>query len=176
MLDAREPTKVVVMRVEVNISAGSNESPSWWRLPATHFRLLCRETTGREKTCESFYPVGYVYYDADAKSVKAVFGPEDVDGKVEPAKLILERPMLSGVYGNDRYGTGKVPQDKINMMIDWIYVLPKNAAPEALFFRRVDAVKTPVVSGTFNPSALREKMLTTPSPEELQTKRGRRGR
>jgi uncharacterized membrane protein required for colicin V production len=172
VLDPAESSKVVVMRAEVNVSA-ADDADDWWRLPATHFRLLCRESLGRNKTSRSFYPVGYVYYDDDAKSVKAVIAPEGAENSIEPAKLILERPKDAGVYGDDKYGAGKISQDKINLVMDWIYVLPKSATPEALFFRRADAVKISGVTGAFTPSALREKMLTTPPPEDKNAKRRR---
>ncbi|MBN1942744.1 MAG: CvpA family protein [Phycisphaerae bacterium] len=166
VLDAHESTKVVVIRTAVNVSAADDPTPHWWRLPATHFRLLCREMQGNKKVYVSYYPVGYVYYDLDTKAVRAVLGPEDADGNIEPAKLILERPADAGVYGEEKYGTGKIPQDKINLVMDWIYVLPRSATPETLFFRRVDIADVPRSAGAFNPSALREYMLTTPPPDK----------
>ncbi|MBN1554543.1 MAG: CvpA family protein [Phycisphaerae bacterium] len=174
VLGEHEPTKVVVVRAEVNVSATDEPTPHWWRLPATHFRLLCVESTGGVKQHRSFYPVGYVYYDLDAKAFKVVAAPEGADNRPEPAKLILERPKESGVYGDDKYGQGKIAQDKINLVMDWIYVLPRNADPEALYFRRVEAVKTPKISGKFTPAALREKMLTTPTEEEKKARQGKR--
>lgn len=170
--EKHDPTKVVVVRVEVNVAAASNEKPFWWRLPATHFRLLCAKP-GTTKTYESFYPVGYVYNDAEAGGIKVVAAPEDAEGNTEPAKLIVMRPDRAGVYGDDRYGKGKIAQDKINLTVDWIYVLPKDVTPEALFFRRVDAVKTPAAVKTFTPSALKEKMLTNPLPEEKKRRHRR---
>lgn len=164
-LPPHEPSRVVVVRAALNVSAADDAEPHWWRLPATHFRLRCRTTMrGTAKKYISLYPVGYVYYDLAAKTVKAALAPENAEKQVEPARLILERPSEAGVYGEERYGRGTIPQEKINLVMDWIYVLPRSATPETLFFRRVDVLQ-PQSGGTFNPSALREKMLTTP-PEE----------
>lgn len=112
--------------VRVKISKDAADSDDWWRLPATHFRLVTAD--GR-----SSYPVAYLMgqkVDEKGKSAEATweaaFAPLDSsENKTQVANLIVERP---------------VDKDHQDLVIDWVYRMPggDNDAPRWLVFRQAE--------------------------------------
>lgn len=76
------PSKVVVIRVSVNESA--RDADGWWRLPGSHFRLVCRKESGE---ATSYYPLGYMARSANL--FECVPAPSK-EGRLEMANLIVE--------------------------------------------------------------------------------------
>jgi hypothetical protein len=114
-------SKVIVIRVKVDQSAADKDK--WWRLPATHFRLISR--TGR-----SYYPVGYMVRSPEG----AVCVPAPtVEGNLQVTQLIVERPV-----GAER-----------SLAIDWAFRLLPDETPSTLVFRRVSYASVPKPLLTF---------------------------
>jgi hypothetical protein len=101
-------TKVVVVRTSVD--RGAADKDGWWRLPATHFRLV--SDSGR-----SYYPVGYMI--RSATGLACVPAPSE-EGRLQVAQLIVEHQA----------GGNKT------IAIDWAFRLLPQDAPTTLVFRR----------------------------------------
>ena len=115
-------TKLLVVHATVNRSAADTDG--WWRLPATHFRLVGE--SGR-----SYYPLGYVGRSA-AGAIEPVLAPSE-EGALQITQLIVEQQ------------TGK----EKNLSVDWVYrVLLRDDAdgydtPDTLIFRRASQASVP---------------------------------
>ena len=108
-----DETKVVVVRVKVNQSARSErKDDNWFRLPATHFRLVAK--SGR-----SFYPVGYLTY-AGVWRLNTAKTEEQV---AKVGEILVTRPWQK------KGGPAK-------LTVDWVYRLPQAESPVYLAFRR----------------------------------------
>jgi hypothetical protein len=118
-----DDSRLVILRVRVNNAA--RDEDGWWRLPATHFRLLTQDKQGRRL---SIYPIGYVYYN-EVDAQWKVETPPSANNTAQPVQLFLARPKDAG-YDDWLY-------------IDWIYQLPETAIPEALYFRRTVVARPP---------------------------------
>ena len=154
------PTKVLIVRVSVNVSA-SGDKKDWWRLPGTQFRLYCKE----KDTYRSYYPIGYLYYDTQTRRWNAALPPSD-DNVIQPARLIVMRPKKAAGY-DLIYGEGTIPQKDLNLVVDWVYRIPADSIPQTVFFRRIDGAKVKEVQEGFPRSELLPKALKTiPSGEE----------
>jgi uncharacterized membrane protein required for colicin V production len=101
-------TKVIVVRATVD--RGAADKGGWWRLPATHFRLV--SDSGR-----SYYPVGYMI--RSATGLVCVPAPSQ-EGRLQVARLIVEHQM-----GREK-----------TVSIDWAYRLLPQDTPTTLVFRR----------------------------------------
>ncbi len=108
-------TKVIVVRAIVD--RGAADKDGWWRLPATHFRLV--SDSGR-----SYYPVGYMVRSATGSA--CVPAPSD-DGHLQVTQLVVEHPG-----DKDRA-----------VFIDWAYRLLPQDTPTTLVFRRHCQVAVP---------------------------------
>jgi hypothetical protein len=137
---------VCIVRVSIGQDA-ANAEDNWWRLPATHFRLLCLDAQGRPFDA---YPVAYTFWNTTNRKLEAVWYGED---EAVPAALIVERPT-SVIQEN----AGENPE---MLTIDWVYELPAGAQPKQCWFRRT--VGTPVEGitegfpTTVHDDALRDK-------------------
>ena len=101
----------------------------WWRLPATHFRLRCRSRNSQGEY-KSFFPVGYIYYEDKEKPL------------VEKGKNRLDLSVLrdfdASLYDQPTEEEARLPRnaEQAYLTIDWVYHIPKDEIPEAIFFRR----------------------------------------
>jgi len=141
-------TKVVVIRAAVSESARGEDG--WWRLPATHFRLVTK--AGR-----SCYPVGYLLHRAGRW--EPVIPPRQ-DNAPQYAKLSVEREHHSGLG---------------QLNIDWAYRIPLDEEPDYLVFRRLAKadIKAVAKSNPLSAGALKEVKVTRRQPRR---RRGRRNR
>jgi hypothetical protein len=139
--EENQRSRVIVVRVTVNRKAAdpseesredNRKTGSYWRLPATQFRLAWHD--GR-----NFYPVGYLTSpnSQHAKRMKDEnefmrdqwymwIPPKDDDGNLAYTKLAILRPTVDG----------KAKRDKL--VVDWVFRLPADvrrpaapAEPEA---------------------------------------------
>ncbi|MDY6912854.1 MAG: CvpA family protein [Planctomycetota bacterium] len=112
LLDTIETTKAMVVRVSV--AASARDDDNWWRLPATHFRLVCQ--SGR-----SFYPLGYLTYVRTER----------------PAWQLIAAPVENKLA---QIGALAVPRPWKNEMesltVDWVYRVPTEQEPAYVVFRR----------------------------------------
>ena len=113
-----EETSILTIRVKVDESA-RNEKDDWWRLPATHFRLVCKN--GR-----SYYPVGYLTHVADWQVNTA----KSEDGFAKVADILVARPW------SKEGGPHK-------LIIDWIYRISSDDKPSYVVFRRTAKASPP---------------------------------
>ncbi|MDY7010525.1 MAG: CvpA family protein [Planctomycetota bacterium] len=117
----RDDTKVLAIRVSISQSA-RNEDDNWWRLPATHFRLVCK--SGR-----SFYPVGYLTYTANWQ----------VNTSVSDKEITQIGDILVARQWHSKGG----PE---NLFVDWLYRIPTGEKASYLVFRRTAKDDLPLVS------------------------------
>ncbi len=119
-----EPVTLAV-RVAVGEQA-RDASDKWWRLPATHFRLVT--ASGR-----SFYPVAYLTARAGQYSFNPP-PPSESEEEIAQARI--------GDLCVQRDGAGKGGPRKL--IVDWIYRLPadEDYKPSYMVFRR--AAKAPM--------------------------------
>jgi len=127
--------KVIVVKTVLAASV-ANEKDKWYRLPATHFRLLTDKYKGH-------YPLAYLLYgQKDEKGTPLASGwqliaaPYEED-RLQIGKLIVQRP-------------GK-KQGK-TLAVDWVYRIGKDEKPIQLIFRRTAKVRIQKVIKGF-PSA-----------------------
>lgn len=105
-------TDILVVRVRVDELA-RNQNDNWYRLPATHFRLLTE--SGR-----SFYPVDYLTH----AGIWRLNAQRDDKGNSKICDILIARPW-------DSNGGPK------KLVVDWVYRLPAKERPQAVIFRRV---------------------------------------
>jgi hypothetical protein len=117
----KDDTKVLLLRVSIDESA-RNEDDNWWRLPATHFRLVCE--SGR-----SFYPVGYLTYSAQWQVNTLV--SEKVITQI--GDIIVSRPWQA---------KGGSP----SLAVDWLYRIPSDQKPQYVVFRRTTSAMMPPIA------------------------------
>jgi hypothetical protein len=141
-------SRTIVIRTAINAAASGEDD--WWRLPGTHFRL--RGDDGR-----SYYPLAYLIYEGDFRAELPVMNDNDLP---QPALLVVERPLDAGVYGDDKYGRGKIPEDQINLRVDWVWRLPVGVTPVSLTFRQIDRQPIPAVQGELPEKKLKDRALT----------------
>lgn len=120
----RDDTKVLTIRVSISESA-RNKDDNWWRLPATHFRMVCK--SGR-----SFYPVGYLTYTATWQVNTDVSD----DGITQVGDILVARQWQPK-------GGGK------NLVIDWLYRIPAGEKAAYVVFRRTAKAELPPVTTAF---------------------------
>jgi hypothetical protein len=134
------------------------KADTWWRLPATHFRLLCSVEEYGEVQYRSYYPEGYIYYYGDGiyDETGIVRDPIDTSSAtvgMNPGKnrlmLTVERDLKAAFYDSETNQNGEVKvvqlrSDKANLVIDWVFRIPEGAIPLKMYFRRCAAAKIPV--------------------------------
>ncbi|MCK4602484.1 MAG: hypothetical protein KAU28_08455, partial [Phycisphaerae bacterium] len=114
-------SKVVIVRVSVDEQA--RDEDNFWRLPATHFRLVAEG--GR-----SYYPLGYLtYWGVNRRGERALgrhqwqlAAPQISEGKLQVARCIVER---------------KFENDVKLLTVDWVYRLPTDEEADYMVFRRL---------------------------------------
>ncbi len=148
-LPGRQGSRIVIVRLAVSAEA-RNEDDNWWRLPATHFRLV--SDTGR-----SHYPVAYLTAQEvvtvrrglnwDKPTVpKAAHWLGHMPPRTDQGKLLLADLVVSHKW-HDSIG----PE---NLVIDWVYLVPREQNPEYVAFRRVavsDVLPKAITKGAWPP-------------------------
>ena len=117
----KDDTKVLTIRVSIDESA-RNENDDWWRLPATHFRLVCEG--GR-----SFYPVGYLTHAADWR----------VNTSVSDKQIAQVGDILVARQWRSEGGPKK-------LLVDWLYRIPSGEKPSYVVFRRTAKAELPPIT------------------------------
>ncbi len=116
LLDPTEPTRDLVVRVEIDESAGDigGNKEATYRLPATHFRMV-------SKSGRSYYPVAYLTY---GRGGWEAHGAPVEDNRTQIARLIVARPLSNQLR---------------KLTVDWVFRIPNNEQedPEYIVFRRV---------------------------------------
>jgi uncharacterized membrane protein required for colicin V production len=121
---------IVIVRTVVRDFACDEDN--WYRLPATHFRLVAKVKDDKgDEVNRSYYPVAYLTY-AGAWRVNAVqdgnrllVGDLEVDRPAKPREIDAEKPA-----------TNPAPS---KLVVDWVYCLPAGAQLKSMVFRRTDA-------------------------------------
>jgi len=132
LVDPAVPTKIIIVRVAVDESAregdSSGKARNWWLLPATHFRLRCE---GKESSA-SHYPVGYLIH-TPAGGWELMPAPTTNNNVPAMTKLVLARPLDKGRQ------TAEGKKAHRELVVDWVWRIPKDQQPKAVFFRLVAA-------------------------------------
>ncbi|HUU21478.1 MAG TPA: CvpA family protein, partial [Phycisphaerae bacterium] len=134
LLDDNTLTRIVVVRVKVNESArNESEDDNWWRLPATHFRLVTRDKEGE---IQSHYPVAYLTWGEGRIEDRKMSRLQGTRGwRSHPAEKRDDKRPLIGKLGVQRpWQEQGGPAD---LTIDWVYRIGREQTPESLIFRRV---------------------------------------
>ncbi len=113
-------TKVLTIRVGIDESA-RDEIDNWWRLPATHFRLVCE--SGR-----SFYPVGYLTHAASWQ----------VNTSVSDKQITQVGDILVARQWRSKGGP--------KLLVDWLYRIPSGEKPSYVVFRRTAKAELPPIT------------------------------
>jgi uncharacterized membrane protein required for colicin V production len=130
-----EGDKDLTYIVRVTVSAKAKDQDNWFRLPATHFRLVTESNGG----CHFYYPVAFLTFSRkppkDEKfDWKAIFGERSPDAKgPNIGGLAIER---------------NVPDA---LTIDWVYKVPAGQTPQTIVFRGMSKVQLPAATPV-NPS------------------------
>ena len=167
-----EGMKRVVVRVTIGEeAAGMGGKISWWRLPATQFKLTCR-TDGKGPVA-NYYPVAYLYKEKGTTQAFQVASAPDTDGKPQMTQLIVVRPVTSGT--TDRGGMSDDKKDSstnLRLVVDWVYNIPTDATPTAITFRghQSEPIESVLPRG---PKTSRHS-LRMPDKDELKVKNLRR--
>jgi hypothetical protein len=154
--------QILVIRVSINASASGDDD--WWRLPGTQFRLVC--------DCDplapiDLYPVGYLYTSLMRREWK-LHPAETKDGQLDLAGLAVVRPLDAARYLRSE----KLSEDKINLVVDWVFTIPQDSTPQRLIFRGTDQADLPPAKPFADqPIQMRVKTLT---PEPSAKSRSRR--
>ena len=119
LLSPLAETAVYVVRLTVDELA--RDTDDWYRLPATHFRLVT-------ESHKSYYPVGYLTFCGRWRVETAL----DEAGKCRVAKVVVARPW-------QKAGGPK------QLLVDWVYRLPADEKPREVIFRRVARAELPAV-------------------------------
>lgn len=122
--------KTLIVRLTVSEHV-RNDEDNWWRLPATHFRLV--SDTGR-----SYYPVAYL-----TKRILASLGrdsvPETRDALWQchtPDNDDEGRPLLGDLAVQHQWHSQGGPGQ---LNLDWVYSIPMGEKAVRVVFRRVAA-------------------------------------
>ena len=105
-LRGQAQTNILIVRVAVDASAA--DADKWWRLPATHFRLIGKDGN-------SAYPVAYLFVGQGRWQVAAA--PVE-EGQTRITSLVAARSAESG-----------------KMTVDWVFRVDPNFVADTLSFR-----------------------------------------
>ncbi len=186
--DAGDDDNIYVVRVEIAKDAADEDR--WWRLPATHFRILAQNVDG-----ESFdtYPIAYAYWDG-TQSLLARQPEKKEDAAPQPADLIVVRPTSAtpsddkddepkngeaeeadGDDDDDDKKTRKKKKKKKGgssssmLRVDWVYRLPAETTPKECWFRRIAGATIKaddILEGSEYTDARRDDALQTKELDE----------
>ena len=145
--DPKKRTIVVRLSVSEDVR---HEKDNWWRLPATHFRLV-------SDASRSYYPIAYLTaLTVDTIGSRNAPEPKEANWKCHlPLKDDMKRTLLADLIVEHRWYAGQK-----ELVIDWVYAVDRGEKVDRIVFRRV-AIKT-VAKDKIIPSW----PLTKPSPAE----------
>ncbi|NLW87708.1 MAG: CvpA family protein [Planctomycetes bacterium] len=129
--------KMVVVRVQVAESA--RDEDGWWRLPATHFRLVTTDESGNP--C-SQYPLGYL--------TNKEHPPIQRGGKLQPAINEYWAAVVPPIDGANGAKVGLMAvqrkwENTPKLTIDWIYRIKTGHKPAYVAFRRTARESAPAI-------------------------------
>jgi hypothetical protein len=174
--DAGDDDNVYVVRVSIAKDAAGEDR--WWRLPATHFRILAQDIDGK---AFDTYPIAYAYWDG----TQSLLAREPKkEGDPQPADLIVVRPTSATPTNEDKNkpdaneedddegdddkkkNKKKKKSDNSSSMlrIDWVYRLPAETTLKECWFRRIAGAPikpTDIKEGSEYTAALRDDALQT---------------
>lgn len=118
-------TVVMIVRVKVNPRA-RDEKSAWWRLPATHFRLV-------DPGGKSHYPLGYLYYYHRNDLAARWQGRRRLEGVVDKWNLVPapRRDAENAEAGETppalvtRLALERPHKGRTVLTIDWVFRLPE---------------------------------------------------
>jgi hypothetical protein len=166
-----EGTKRIVVRVTIGEAAAGTDS--WWRLPATQFKLTCR--TGETGPIANYYPMAYLYKEKATKMVFQVKAAPEDEGKPQVSQLIVMRPVTSGKTG--RGGMSDDTKDRSTnhrLVVDWVYRIPQDAMPVEITFRRTQSEAIESVLPRGPASVPRQSLRVADEDDMVRTRRRRR--
>lgn len=132
LMDKLTGSRIVIVRVAVNESARGTDN--WWRLPATHFRLVTREGKLTSGPIRSHYPVAYM---------TAYEGKQDYSGNVTRSDVPAWKPVPAPLedtlaqVGKLAVQRGWSSEGPGKLVVDWVYRIGLNDTPAYMVFRRV---------------------------------------
>ncbi len=139
-------SSVIIVRVAVSQDARDAED-NWWRLPATHFRLV---TTGKDGKTRSYYPVGYLTcWNAPLPYASYQNNYKDYENQLVASPWELVIPARDEKTGKPEFGKLAVCRrwyvegGPTELVVDWVYRIPTDVKPTELFFRRVAKAAMP---------------------------------
>jgi len=146
---ARIDPNLIVIRVQVDEHV-RNEEEDWWRLPATHFRLVARDNKD-PKEIRSHYPIAYLTGQVRVKKGRKGrdgLGPRKPDKwQLWPAEASKEGLAKIGMLSVERQWLAKPgpddPGDKLT--VDWVYAIGRNETPAYMVFRRTAVEQVPAI-------------------------------
>ena len=124
------------------VSEDARGEASWWRLPATHFRLVTDKN-------RSYYPTAYLTafyssrgYQGGARDYKTYWNSrQQEDWTVHVPEQNEEGNLLLGKLGVARKWWPQGGPAKLT--IDWVYRIPRDEKAKRLIFRRVAKADLP---------------------------------
>ena len=164
-LPSRQGSRVVIVRLTVSDQA-RNEEDHWWRLPATHFRLVSDK--GR-----SHYPVAYLTAQTVIKPTRYDENdppePKEADWHCHPPKSDQGKLLLGNLVISRKWHTNVGPE---NLVIDWVYLIPREQTPQYVAFRRVavsDILPKIVTEGAWPPTPSKADPVIKPTDAHFRT-------
>ena len=127
LLDKHVIDKIVIVRVMVMKSA-AHEETRWWRLPATHFRLVTDKS-------HSHYPVAHLTHWAVTD--RGVPRPVQEGWQCHVPPIKEGQPQLTELI------VQRSAEDANSVTADWVYRLPADEKPDYLVFRRSAKAEVP---------------------------------
>lgn len=144
--------KTVIVRLSVSDQVRSEkEKDNWWRLPATHFRLVSDK--GR-----SYYPVAYLT-TLVVESITPNTPPKTKEGLWQchpPDKDDDGRPLLADLLVQHLWFSSTGPE---RLVIDWVYSIPEDEKATRVVFRHVAAE-------SIDPAAAKQAWPPKPDPKQ----------
>ena len=145
-----DDSRIVIVRTEIDESAADEDHA--WRLPATHFRLVVADKDG---AISSHYPVAYLTWTEHVR---------EASGSLRQGRMYWKAYTVAGALSADN-GRGAIAEvarifvqreqagvKAKKLVVDWVYRLPPEAAPQYLVFRRIAMQPLPeLVSGMPSP-------------------------
>jgi hypothetical protein len=118
--NTRPETNTYIVRVSVDAKA--KDLDNWYRLPATHFRLVTETTGGRH----FYYPAAFLTFSRNLpkneKNGWKAIGQDSQASVSAIGGLVIERQADSA------------------LTIDWVYKVPAGETPQTLVFRNMSKV------------------------------------
>jgi len=139
-------SKLIVVRTAVSSSA-RNETDDWWRLPATHFRLVTDDG-------KSHYPLAYLVYWQTTNPQKRFTTYQEYRNQFSVLGFQAIAPQLDE-QGNPQLARLAVCRKWVNgpedLRIDWVYRIAAEAKADYMAFRRTARAELPKARDTYPP-------------------------